>query len=61
MTGESFILTFEQAVERVDHRSTEADMIRIGRDIEALVLARAVQWTAERRVFLNGGRTVVFR
>ena len=51
----------EQAVERVDHRATEADLVRIGRDIEAQVLARAVRWTAERRVFLNGARTVVFR
>lgn len=51
----------EQAVERVDHRDTEADLIRIGRDIEAQVLARAVRWAAERRVFLNGHRTVVFR
>ncbi|KQN04150.1 formyltetrahydrofolate deformylase, partial [Sphingomonas sp. Leaf25] len=44
----------EQAVERVDHRDTEADLIRIGRDVEAQVLARAVRWAAERRVFLNG-------
>jgi formyltetrahydrofolate deformylase len=51
----------EQAVERVDHRDTEADLIRIGRDIEAQVLARAVRWAAERRVFLNGARTIVFR
>ncbi|MFC4296197.1 formyltetrahydrofolate deformylase [Novosphingobium tardum] len=51
----------EQDVERVDHRSTEKDLIRIGRDVEARVLARAVRWTAERRVFLNGIRTVVFR
>lgn len=51
----------EQDVERVDHRSTENDLVRIGRDIEARVLARAVRWTAERRVFLNGIRTVVFR
>ena len=50
----------EQDVERVDHRATEADLIRIGKDIEARVLARAVRWTAERRVFLNGIRTVVF-
>lgn len=50
----------EQDVERVDHRSTEQDLIRIGRDIEARVLARAVRWTAERRVFLNGIRTVIF-
>ncbi len=51
----------EQAVERVDHRATEADLIRIGRDIESQVLARAVRWAAERRVFQNGHRTVVFR
>ncbi|WP_095012942.1 formyltetrahydrofolate deformylase [Tsuneonella mangrovi] len=51
----------EQDVERVDHRATERDLVRIGRDIEARVLARAVSWTAERRVFLNGVRTVVFR
>jgi formyltetrahydrofolate deformylase len=50
----------EQDVERVDHRATEGDLIRIGRDIEARVLARAVRWTAEHRVFLNGSRTVVF-
>ena len=51
----------EQAVERVDHRATAEDMIRIGRDIEAQVLARAVGWIADRRVLLNGGKTVVFR
>jgi formyltetrahydrofolate deformylase len=51
----------EQDIERVDHRATEQDLVRIGRDIEARVLARAVRWTAERRVFLNGIRTVVFR
>ena len=50
----------EQDVERVDHRATEGDLIRIGRDIEARVLARAVRWTAEQRVFLSGLRTVVF-
>jgi formyltetrahydrofolate deformylase len=51
----------EQDVERVDHRATEEDLIRLGRDIEARVLARAVHWIGERRVFLNGLRTVVFR
>ncbi len=51
----------EQAVERVDHRATADDMIRIGRDIEAQVLARAVSWMADRRVLLNRGKTVVFR
>lgn len=51
----------EQAVERVDHRATAQDMVRFGRDIEAQVLARAVAWIADRRVLLNGGKTVVFR
>ncbi|MCU6454704.1 formyltetrahydrofolate deformylase [Sphingomonas sp. A2-49] len=51
----------EQAVERVDHRAGVDDLIRIGRDIESQVLARAVAWVGERRVFLNGNRTVVFR
>ena len=51
----------EQAVDRVDHRATAQDMIRIGRDIEAQVLARAVGWIADRRVLLNGNKTVVFR
>jgi formyltetrahydrofolate deformylase len=51
----------EQSVERVDHRASVDDMIRIGRDIESQVLARAVQWVAARRVFMNGKRTIVFR
>ena len=51
----------EQAVDRVDHRDGVDDLIRIGRDIEAQVLARAVKWQAERRILLNGAKTVVFR
>jgi len=51
----------EQAVERIDHRATAEDMARIGRDVEAQVLARAVGWIADRRVLLNGQKTVVFR
>ena len=51
----------EQAAERADHRATVGDLIAIGRDSEAQVLARAVGWIAERRVLLNGKRTVVFR
>lgn len=51
----------DQAVERVDHRDSIDDLIRIGRDIEARVLARAVDAIGARRVFLNGQRTVVFR
>ena len=33
----------------------------LGRDIENVVLARAVKWHAERRILLNGAKTVVFR
>ena len=51
----------EQAVERIDHRATAEDMVRIGRDIETQVLARAVRWIADRRVLLNGRKTVIFR
>lgn len=51
----------EQAVERVDHTHSAADMVEIGRDLENVVLARAVRYHAERRVLLNGHKTVVFR
>ncbi|MEQ9042516.1 MAG: formyltetrahydrofolate deformylase [Alphaproteobacteria bacterium] len=51
----------EQAVERVDHSDTIEEFVRIGRDTECLVLARAVRYHLERRVLLNGKRTVVFR
>jgi len=50
----------EQAVERVTHTLTVNDYVAVGRDVEALVLARAVKWHAEGRVLLNGSRTVVF-
>lgn len=51
----------EQAVERVDHRVSVEEFIRIGRDIEAQVLARAVKWAGEHRILLNGNKTIVFR
>ena len=51
----------EQAVERVDHEAEPQDLVAIGRDIESVVLARAVKWHAEHRVIRNGARTVVFR
>ncbi len=51
----------EQAVERVGHNLSADDYIAVGRDVEALVLARAVKWHAEHRVLINGMRTVVFQ
>ncbi|HMW72445.1 MAG TPA: formyltetrahydrofolate deformylase, partial [Cellvibrionaceae bacterium] len=50
----------EQEVERVTHALTPEQLVEIGRDIEAVVLARAVRWHAEHRVILNGQKTVVF-
>lgn len=50
----------EQGVERVDHSMTPEQLTAIGRDVECVVLARAVKWFVERRILLNGHRTVVF-
>jgi formyltetrahydrofolate deformylase len=50
----------EQDVQRVWHVHTAADLTRVGRDIERLVLARAVLWHLEDRVIVHGNRTVVF-
>jgi formyltetrahydrofolate deformylase len=51
----------EQDVIRVDHSDTIADMVRKGRDIEKVVLARGLRWHLEDRVLVHGNRTVVFR
>ncbi|MCL1962556.1 MAG: formyltetrahydrofolate deformylase [Desulfovibrionaceae bacterium] len=51
----------EQDVARVDHSATVEDLSAVGRDTESQVLARAVKWHSERRVLLNGHRTVVFK
>ena len=50
----------EQDVERVEHHQTAEDLAQIGRDVERVVLARAVKLFAEDRVLLDGQRTVVF-
>ena len=51
----------EQAVERADHTMSPDDLAAIGRDVEALTLARAVKLQLEHRVFVNGAKTVVLR
>jgi len=51
----------EQSVEHVDHSKSAGDLIAIGRDVESRVLAKAVKLHSERRVFLNGIRTVIFQ
>jgi formyltetrahydrofolate deformylase len=50
----------EQDVARVEHAHTPDQLVAIGRDVERLVLARAVRLYAEDRVVLAGARTVVF-
>jgi formyltetrahydrofolate deformylase len=51
----------EQDVARVDHSLDAEDFTAVGRDVESVVLARAVRWHVEHRVLLNGRKTVVFR
>jgi formyltetrahydrofolate deformylase len=50
----------EQDVARVSHRPTVAELEGIGRDIEGVVLARAVRWQLEDRILVHDARTVVF-
>jgi formyltetrahydrofolate deformylase len=50
----------EQDIERVSHRDDPAQLARIGRDVERVVLARAVRWHLDDRVLVDGQRTVVF-
>jgi formyltetrahydrofolate deformylase len=50
----------EQDVARVSHRDTVEDMVRKGRDLECLVLSRAVRSHLEDRVLVHGNKTIVF-
>lgn len=49
-----------QDVQHVDHRFTARNMAAAGRDIEKMVLARALNWVLEDRVFVSGNKTVIF-
>ena len=51
----------EQEVIRIDHTLDPRALATVGRDAEAVALARAVKWHSERRVLLNERSTVVFR
>ncbi len=50
----------DQDVSRVTHRDTVADLVRKGRDLERMVLARVVRLNLERRVLPYGSKAVVF-
>ena len=50
----------EQDVTRISHRDTVDDLIQKGRDLERIVLSRAVRWHLDHRVLVYGNKTVVF-
>lgn len=50
----------EQDVARISHRDQVEDLVARGRDLERLVLARAVRWHIDRRILCYGNKTVVF-
>jgi formyltetrahydrofolate deformylase len=49
-----------QDVAHVTHRDTVGDLVRLGREVERRVLARAVRWHLQDRVLVDGNCTVVF-
>lgn len=50
----------EQDVTRISHRDQVVDLVQKGRDLERVVLARAVRWHLEHRILCYGNKTVVF-
>jgi len=50
----------EQDVARISHRDQVEDLVARGRDLERVVLSRAVRWHLERRILCYGNKTVVF-
>jgi formyltetrahydrofolate deformylase len=50
----------EQDVIRISHRDALEDLIQKGRDLEKIVLSRAVRWHLENRILVYGSKTVVF-
>jgi formyltetrahydrofolate deformylase len=50
----------EQEVTRISHRDGLDDLVQKGRDVERLVLSRAVRWHLDRRILLYANKTVIF-
>ena len=50
----------EQDVARISHRDQVEDLVERGRDLERIVLSRAVRWHLDRRILCYGNKTVVF-
>lgn len=51
----------EQDVTRITHRDDLEDLEEKGRDLEKIVLSRAVRWHIENRILLYGNKTVIFQ
>lgn len=51
----------DQVVTRVDHSFKPQELVRVGRDNECMALAAAVKYHIERRVFVDGNKTIVFQ
>jgi formyltetrahydrofolate deformylase len=50
----------EQDIDRISHRDQVEDLIQKGRDLERVVLSRAVRWHVENRILLYANKTVIF-
>jgi formyltetrahydrofolate deformylase len=50
----------EQDVARISHRDSLEDLVEKGRDLEKVVLSRAVRWHIENRILLYGNKTIIF-
>ena len=50
----------EQDIARISHRDQVEDLIQKGRDLERIVLSRAVRWHVENRILLYANKTVIF-
>jgi formyltetrahydrofolate deformylase len=50
----------EQGTSRISHRDSLDDLVEKGRDLEKVVLSRAVRWHIENRIFVHGNKTVIF-
>ncbi|MBS1839488.1 MAG: formyltetrahydrofolate deformylase [Acidobacteria bacterium] len=50
----------EQGVARISHKDALEDLVEKGRDLEKVVLSRAVRWHIENRILLHGNRTIIF-
>lgn len=50
----------EQDIIRISHKDTTRDLVRKGRDLERLVLARAIRYHSQHRILVHGRKTIIF-